>query len=115
MPPLEPIPRAWRLRAPPKTIPGPLYGMVRQYLCDNGGSCLRSELLDAIRADPTGAERLERGQGLSRLLNNMKHSGDVFLDGERVVASARAYRRLGMTPRRTVLAVEGTTGETTGR
>ena len=58
----------------------------------------RDEVLVAILADQKAAERLARSQGLSSLLNNMKHSGDVLLDREMVIASARTYRRLGIRP-----------------
>ena len=71
---------------------GSLYQLVRQALAERGGRCTRAELLAIIAQDPDAARRLEQGQGLSRLLQNMKHSGFVELDGDLV---RRTTRRLG--------------------
>ena len=66
---------------------------VREYLVRHGGVATREELLQAIRRDTKLAARLERGQGLNRLLQNMRYSGFLTLHGETVRASARTLRR----------------------
>lgn len=40
------------------------------------------------------AARLANSQGFTPLLTNMRHSGDIFLEGETVRASARTLRRM---------------------
>ena len=69
-----------------------LYQLIRETLDERGGSCLRTELLVAILADPLAAERLARSQGFTRLLQNMRNSGFIELDGELV---KRTERRVG--------------------
>lgn len=71
---------------------GSLYEFVRRTLAERGGGCTRAELLAMIQADPEAAQRLERSRGFSRLLQNMKHSGFVRLEGDMV---RRTRRRLG--------------------
>lgn len=72
---------------------GSLYELVRQVLAEHGGRCTRAELLAIIEQDPAAARRLEQGQGFSRLLQNMKHSGFIGLDGELVHRTARQVGR----------------------
>ena len=69
-----------------------LYQLVRDTLEQHGGTCSRGELLNAILNDSAEAERLARGQGFSRLLGNMKHSGFIEIDGQTI---RRAKRCLG--------------------
>lgn len=71
---------------------GSLYEFVRRMLAERGGCCTKSELLSAIRANPDAAQRLERSQGFARLLQNMKHSGFIRLEGDMV---RRTSRQLG--------------------
>ena len=71
---------------------GSLYEFVRATLAEHGGSCTKQELLSAMKTDPDMAQRLERSQGLARLLQNMKHSGFIVLDGDMV---RRTGRRVG--------------------
>lgn len=73
--------------------PASLYDFVRETLEFRGGSCSRRELLAAIQAHPRAASLLECGQGYTRLLLNMKHSGFVELEGDWV---RRTKRRVGL-------------------
>jgi hypothetical protein len=71
---------------------GSLYQFVRETLAERGGTCSRTELLSAILADANAAQRLALSQGLSPLLQNMKHSGFIELDGQLV---RRTKRKVG--------------------
>ena len=70
-----------------------LYQLIRETLDEHGGSCLRAELLVAILANPHAAERLSCSQGFSRLLQNMRNSGFIELNGELVRRTKRRVRR----------------------
>ena len=94
----EPLERKWRVGPPTAGVPGSLYDFVRRYLAAHGGLCARSELLHAMMADPKTSERLSRSKGFGPLLINMRHSGDVELDGPIVRATSRTFRRLGLKP-----------------
>ena len=72
--------------------PSTLYEFVRQTLALRGGVCSRRELLAAIEADPLNSSRLARSRGFASLLQNMKHSGFVELQGDLV---RRTKRRVG--------------------
>jgi len=96
-PDLEPvesewIPIRWRRHVYAPGCAESLSQFIRDMLERHGGACTRGETLSAIRARPTMSERLDAGQGLSRLLQNMKHSGFVTLEGEIV---RRTIRRVG--------------------
>jgi hypothetical protein len=71
-----------------------IYDFVRLYLCAREGTCSRDELLAALLAEPRTKERLSRSRGFTALLNNMRHSGDIVLDGAVVRPSPRTFRRL---------------------
>ena len=66
---------------------------VREFLVRQGGTCTRDQILEAMRQEPAMAARLERGQGLNSLLNNLRNSGFVILNGQTVTASDRTIRR----------------------
>ena len=87
------VPLRWRRRGPDGRSAGSLSQFVRDILVTNGGTRTRGELLEAIRSDPKLAARLERGQGLNQLLQNMRSSGFVTLDGDLVIATARTMNR----------------------
>lgn len=87
------IPMRWRAGVPDGRSAGSLSQFIREYLCRHGARCTRDELFRAIRAEPDLLARLERGQGLDRLLQNMRYSGFVSLDGETVTATTRTLRR----------------------
>lgn len=70
-----------------------LYQFVRDALNSRGGVCSRDELLAAIQADPDAARRLGLSQSFSRLLQNMKHSGFIELDGDLVRRTKRLVGR----------------------
>lgn len=70
-----------------------MYQFVREYLWQAGGSCPREELRAAMLRHPAIRERLNGSQGFGRLLVNMRHSGDVELDGDMVTATSRSLRR----------------------
>ena len=88
--PLTPI--RWR-SGPPPGQHSSLYQVVRKHLWRMGGACSRDELLTLMLDDPSVGKRLQEGQGFVRLLNNMRHSGDVLLEGQIVRATSRALRR----------------------
>ena len=75
-----------------------LYEFIRQELAARGGECSRAELLAAIQSHKIAAERLSRGQGFPRLLQNMRYSGFIEVRGDvvrrtnRRVGHRRAYR-----------------------
>ena len=87
------LPLRWRLGVPDGRSAGTISQFIREYLVRHGGACTREELLRAVRREPELAERLDRGQGFERLLQNMRYSGFVTIDGETVSASARTLRR----------------------
>ena len=88
------IPIRWRAGVPDGRSAGSLSQFIREHLCRHGGRCTRGELLRAIRAEPDLLARLEQGQGLARLLQNMRYSGFfVTIDGEIVRATSRTLRR----------------------
>lgn len=94
---IEPVERKYGVGAPTAGVPGSLYDCVRRYLCAHDGSCSRDELLAALNADPPTQERLSRSQGFKALLNNMRHSGDVRFEGNKVSATSRSSRRVNMS------------------
>ena len=76
-----------------KAEPPTLYEFVRSTLAARGGIISRGELLAVIQADPQAAERLERSQGYSRVLGNMKYSGFIELEGDLVRRTSRKVGR----------------------
>ena len=89
----RPVPNRWRLDLVDGRSTGSLYEFVRRALADHEGHCTRARLLDAILADPHAAERLKRSQGFTALLQNMKRSGFVELEGDLVRATRRRVGR----------------------
>ena len=87
------IPIKWRAGVPDGRSAGSLSQFIREYLCRHEGRCTRDELLQAIRRRPELLAKLERGQGLARLVQNMRHSGFVTIDGDIVTATSRTLRR----------------------
>lgn len=85
-------PIRWRI-GPPPGHSGSLYQAVREHLWRVGGSCTRDELLEVMLSNTALRNRLFEGQGFSRLLTNMRHSGEILLEGELVRATSRALRR----------------------
>lgn len=83
-----------RVGPPTSGVRGSMYDFVRRYLVEHGGSSTRAELLAALHADEAMRERLARTKGLTALLNNMRHSGDLTLIGNIVSATARTVRRM---------------------
>ena len=98
---IEPIERKWRVGPPTSGVAGSLYDFVRRYLVAHDGACSRDELLAASLAEPLMKERLSRSQGFTSLLHNMRHSGDVILEGDVVRPSLRTFQRLGLDQQRT--------------
>ena len=92
----QPVERKWRVGPPTRGVPGSLYDFVRRFLAMHGGSCSREALLQALQADAVMKERLANSRGFGALLNNMRHSGDLMLSGDMVLASPRTLRRLGI-------------------
>ena len=87
------FPLKWRLSPPDGRSMGSISQFVREYLVQHDGVATRDELLKALNSVPHLAHRLTRGQGLNRLLQNLRHSGFVTLEGERVEATERTWRR----------------------
>ena len=86
------VPLRWR-RGPDGRSAGSISQFIREYLVRHGGACTRDELLQAVRREPELAERLDRGQGFERLLQNMRYSGFVTISGTSVRASPRTVKR----------------------
>ena len=91
--------RGGRVGPPTSGTAGSMYDFVRRYLVDHGGSRSRQELLWALQSDEAMRERLARSKGFTALLHNMRHSGDVVLDGNQILASDRSFQRLGVSRR----------------
>lgn len=86
--------RKWSLDGTDPRSAGSLYEFVRRTLADHQGVCTRTQILEAILADPRASERLQRSQGFAALLSNMKHSGFIQFDGELVRRTTRRYGSL---------------------
>ena len=85
-----------RVGPPTAGVSGSMYDFVRHYLVEHGGTCTRQELLAALQADDAMKERLANSSnGFTALIHNMRHSGDVLIDGNLVRASGRTFQRLG--------------------
>ena len=93
---MDPIERKWRVGPPTSGVPGSLYDRVRRILCSNGGRATRQEIFSALQADPFVEDRLAKIRSFNDLLSNMRHSGDVTIDGDEVTATGRTFRRLGL-------------------
>jgi len=89
----ELLPLKWRARPPGPQSAGTLFQFVREYLCRHGGSAGKSELLQAVQAEPRMKSRLEESQGFDRVLANMRYSGWVQLSTDTVTATAKTRRR----------------------
>ena len=85
---------AGRVGPPTAGVSGSMYDFVRHYLAMRGGACTRADLLEALEADPAMRQRLARSQGFRALLHNMRHSGDLTLNGEAISATSRSLLRL---------------------
>lgn len=73
---------------PPRSA-GVLYELVRAHLREHGGKSTRSTILATIQDDSQALAKLKASQGLTALLTNMKHSGFIMLDGDRVILTRR--------------------------
>lgn len=82
-----------RVGPPTAGVSGSMYEFVRQFLLERGGSCTRAELVAALEANPAMRERLARSQGFAALLNNMRHSGVITVEGEIIHPTQRTQRR----------------------
>ena len=98
---IEPFERKWRVGPPTSGVADSLYDFVRRYLCAHEGACSRDELLTALMAEPKMKERLSRSQGFTALVHNMRHSGDIVLEGDVLRPSLRTFQRLGLNQQRT--------------
>ena len=85
------VPRKWRSDSWDARSAGTLYKFVRDYLEAHEGQCTRSQLLSAIEHDPDAMRRLRGAQSFDRLLQNMKYSGFIATEGERIVRTRRRY------------------------
>ena len=87
------VPLRWRT-GPPAGRGESLYQFVREYLWRENGSCHRDELLAEMKRHRRVRERLESSRGFASLLSNMRHSGQIELDGDLVRATPRTLRRV---------------------
>lgn len=88
------MPTGGRVGPPTPGVRGSLYDFVRRYPEAHGGTCSRPELLQAIQASPAINAKLQASRGFRALPSNMRHSGDVLIEGETIRISLRALRRL---------------------
>ena len=86
-------PTGGRVGLPTSGVPGTLYDFVRRYLVEHSGIRTRDEVLAALQAHPDMKERLARSRGFNSLIHNMRHSGDLLLEGDYIRITARALRR----------------------
>lgn len=70
-----------------------MYQFVRDLRRQNGGKCNRNELLKALESDSRVGQRLAQSRGFRALPSNMRHSGEITIEGDEVVATPRALRR----------------------
>lgn len=87
------LPYRWRSRLPDTRSIGTMYQFIRDELRRRGGKCSRDELLRTLKSDAVIANRLAASQGFGPLLNNMRNSGEIVVDGDVVAATPRAMRR----------------------
>lgn len=93
MTPENPV-RGWRVGPPISGVAGTLYDFVRHFLSNCGGSACRISVEEALLSDPLMRQKLERSRGFQSLINNMRHSGDITVEGENVRMTARSVRRI---------------------
>lgn len=83
-----------RVRTPVYSPGGSLYDTVRCCLKENGGTCTRDQLEQQLASSPEVHARITRAGGLGPLLTNMRHSGEIKLEGNLVLLTTRALRRM---------------------
>ena len=89
----------WQPYHPDGRSKGALPQFIRQFICAQGGSCKREEVLTAINSHPILSKRLEQYRGgMCRALYNMKVGGFVQLHGDRVIATPKTRPKRGPLP-----------------
>ena len=86
------VPLRWRSHPERGRESKTIYQFVREYLARDGMGN-RSDLLNAMMADPSISTRLARSQGFVRILWNMRNSGWIELDGERITPTRKTLRK----------------------
>lgn len=86
-------PNRWRSKPPDGRSSGTLTQLVRDILAGQGGVCTRSQLLHILEADPRVAPGLALAQALPRVLDYMKRSGFIEVEGELVRRRRREVGR----------------------
>lgn len=87
-------PLRWRSGPPPVVSRGTLFQFVREFLCRNAGTASRGALHGAMLGDRRIADRLDRSQGFDRILWNMRTSGWIEIEGDRITASRKTIRKM---------------------
>lgn len=87
-------PIKWRKIGTKPQSAGTLFEFVRVYLSEQGGECRRAELLAAMKAMPQVSKRLARSQGFVRILWNMRNSGWITLEHDRVIETRKSARKV---------------------
>lgn len=86
-------PNRWRSDPKDGRSAGTLSQFVRETLAARGGACTRAQLYDSILADGRFAERVEQRQGISGLLDYMRRSGFIEIEGELIRRTRRVVGR----------------------
>ena len=86
--------RHGRIGPPVFSLPNSRYSAIRTLLANAGGTMTRADLAMKITEHPEMAEQIKNSRGLASLLSNMRHSGEVALQGDLVSLTERALRRL---------------------
>lgn len=83
-----------RIGPPVFTPKGSLYDDIRSRIANAGGTISRDMLDKELATDASCSKRIAEIGGLSSLLINMQHSGEVILEREIISLTERAKRRM---------------------
>lgn len=86
-------PNRWRSNPQDGRSSGTLSQLVREALAHHCGVCTRSQLLDLLKADPRVAPGRALAQALPRVLDYLKQSGFIEVEGELVSRTRREVGR----------------------
>jgi hypothetical protein len=83
-----------RIGLPVFTPKGSLYDDIRSRIASAGGTISRDMLNEELATDASCLKRIAEVGGLSALLTNMHHSGEVILERKVISLTERAKRRM---------------------
>jgi hypothetical protein len=86
-------PKRWQPRPPDGRSVGTASQFVREFLCQNGGSCTVEDLHRAMSNEEKFAEKLLDKGFFGRLLLNLKYGGHIEIDRPLIIATAKTLRR----------------------